>query len=312
MGLTNKKLLLAAEESPYGTSANPGGTAAIMVNDDLDIKPLDADELERTTLKPHFGARQKFLINKKVQFTFSVDVAGSGVAGTAPKWGRLLKACGFGETVVASTSTTYSLKTDNADIAGLTMVCHMDGQKHLATGCRGSAQLMGKVEEFLRFMFTFTGIYTSPSDVTLPTATWGNHVEPLHLDSVNTTNLSINSWAGACLSEVEFNLNNDISYRDLVGCTKQVRINGRSGNGKITIEAPSLATYNAFTAATNSAIGNVSFQHADAAGGSCLVTARCNFGAPEYADLDNINMLSLPVGLVPSSAGNDELTLVFT
>lgn len=312
MGQYSKRLLLAAIESPYGTSANPGGTAAIMVNDDLQITPLDADELERTTLQPHFGTRRKSLINPKVQFSFSVDVAGSGVAGTAPKWGRLLQACGFGETVVASTSVTYNLKTDNADIAGLTMVGFMDGQRHLATGCRGSAQLMGKVGEFFRVMFNMTGIYAAPTDAALPFATFGNHVDPLHVSNVNTTNLLVNGWNGACLSEFDFNLNNSTTYRELVGCTKQVRINDRQANGKIVIESPSLSAYNAFTAATTSAIGTVSFSHADSAGGSCAVTARCNFGAPTYADMDNTTMIDVPVGLVPSTAGNDELTLVFT
>jgi hypothetical protein len=214
--------------------------------------------------------------------------------------------------VVASTSVTYNLKTDNADIAGLTIAAHMDGQKHLATGCRGSAQFMGKVDEFFRVMFNMTGIYAAPTDVALPSATFGNHVDPLHVNNANTTNLLINSWNGACLSEFDFNLNNSINYRELVGCTKQVRVNDRQGNGKIVIESPSLATFNAFTAATTSAIGTVSFSHADSAGGSCAVTARCNFGAPTYADMDNITMLDIPVGLVPSTAGNDELTLVFT
>jgi hypothetical protein len=312
MGQYSKRLLFAAIESPYGTSANPGGTAAIMVNDDFQITPLDADELERTTLQPHFGTRRKFLINQKVQFSFSVDVAGSGIAGTAPKWGRLLQACGFSETVVASTSVTYNLKTDNTDIAGLTVAGFMDSQKHLATGCRGSAQLMGKVGEFFRVMFNMTGIYAAPTDAALPSATFGNHVDPLHVSNGNTTNLVVNSWNGACLSEFDFNLNNSTNYRELVGCTRQVRINDRQANGKIVIESPSLSAYNAFTAATTSAIGTVSFSHADSAGGSCAVTARCNFGAPTYADMDNITMIDIPVGLVPSTAGNDELILVFT
>ena len=214
--------------------------------------------------------------------------------------------------MVASTSVTYNLKTDNADIAGLTMVGFMDGQRHLATGCRGSAQLMGKVGEFFRVMFNMTGIYAAPTDAALPSATFGNHVDPLHVSNVNTTNLLVNGWNGACLSEFDFNLNNSTTYRELVGCTKQVRINDRQANGKIVIESPSLSAYNAFTAATTSAIGTVSFSHADSAGGSCTVTARCNFGAPTYTDMDNITMIDVPVGLVPSTAGNDELTLVFT
>jgi hypothetical protein len=171
---------------------------------------------------------------------------------------------------------------------------------------------MGKVGEFFRVMFNMTGSYAAPTDAALPSATYGNHVDPLHVSNVNTTNLLVNGWNGACLSEFDFNLNNSTTYRELVNCTNQVRINNRQANGKIVIESPSLSAYNAFTAATASAIGTVSFSHADSAGGSCAVTARCNFGAPTYTDMDNITMIDVPVGLVPSTAGNDELTLVFT
>jgi len=47
------------------------------------------------------------------EIAFEVSIAGSGTAGTAPSWGPLLKACGFYESLVASTSATYGPRTAN-------------------------------------------------------------------------------------------------------------------------------------------------------------------------------------------------------
>lgn len=312
MGLTRKRLLAAATENTYGSSANPGGTSAILVNDDLAITPLDADTLERSTIQPHFGARRKFLVNQKVKITFSVDLSGSGTAGTAPKFGRLIKACGFGETIVNATSVTYGLLSNNATTDSVSLAFHADGQKHLALGCRGTVKLSGKESEYAKLMFDFTGIYAAPTDVSLPSPTYGNQADPDVVNDVNITAISINGWGDACLSEFELDVKNSIIYRARPGCGKQVRITDRAGDGKIMIEAPALSAHDFFADAVASSIGTFSFQHGQTAGNICTVSARCNFGAPDYGDSDGIQMLNIPVGLVPSSAGNDELSMVFT
>ena len=43
-----------------------------------------------------------------VEFSFSVEMAGSGSIATAPRWGRLLQACGLEEVAVASVVTDAS------------------------------------------------------------------------------------------------------------------------------------------------------------------------------------------------------------
>lgn len=44
-----------------------------------------------------------------IEFTFSVELAGSGTIGTAPRWSSLLKACGMNEVAVSSISSDDSL-----------------------------------------------------------------------------------------------------------------------------------------------------------------------------------------------------------
>ena len=313
MGLTRKRLLVAALESTYGTSAAPVGADAILVEDDLKITPLESDSLERKIVQPYFGAKKKLIVKKRVKIEFSVELAGSGDAGTAPKYGRLLKACGMAETVVAATSVAYNPLTDNSSIASVSLAFHADGQKHLATGCRGNVKFTGKVNDIPKLQFEFMGIYNAPVDLSIPTPTFDTQAQPLELSQSNTTNLSINGYGSACLESIDFDLKQNVVYRELVGCTKQVRITDRQGEGKLMIEAPSIASHNFFADAVNSALGGISFTHGITAGNICAISIpNANFGAPTYGDSDGIMMLEVPFGMIPSSAGNDELTLTFT
>ena len=313
MGLTRKRLLLAASESSYGTSSNPIGTDAVLVEDDLKITPLEADSVERKLVQPYFGTRRKILVNQRVKVDFSVELVGSGAAGVAPRFGRLLKACGMAETVTASTSVAYGLLTDNSAIGSVSLAFHADGQKHLVTGCRGNVKLSGKLAEFPVLMFEFTGIYSPVVDAAIPTPTFANQATPVVFTQGNTTNLSINGWGNACLSDFELDLKNSVVYRALVGCTKQVRITDRMAEGKLTIEAPALADHDFFADANASAVGAISLQHGTTAGNICSISVpNANLYAPQYSDKDGIMMLDISFGMLPSSAGNDELALTFT
>lgn len=311
MGLTRKRLLIAATESTYGTSASPVGTDAILVEDDLKISPLESTALERKVIQPYFGKRRQLLTKKYVKIEFSVEFAGSGTAGTAPEYGRLLKACGMAETVVASTSVTYApLSTAGSSV---TMAFHADGQKHLALGCRGNVKFSAKVNDIPKLSFEFTGLYATPTDASLPTPTYDAQAQPVEFSQANTTNLTINGFTAGCLESFDFDLKNSVVYRELVGCTKQVRITDRSGEGKLMIEAPSISAHNFFSDAESSAQGAIGFTHGTAAGNIIAVSIPyANLGAPSYGDSDGIMMLEVPFGMVPSSAGNDELSLVYT
>ena len=175
MGLTRKRLLVAATEGTYGTSAVPIGTDAILVEDDLKISPLESTALERKVIQPYFGKRRQIVTKKHVKIEFSVELAGSGAAGTAPGFGRLLTACGFAETLVASTSATYAPVSSNSTTTSLSMAFHADGQKHLALGCRGNVKLTAKVNDIPKLQFEFMGIYSTPTDANLPTPTYSAH-----------------------------------------------------------------------------------------------------------------------------------------
>ena len=95
-------------ETTYGTDSTPTGTANAILVRNLEITPIQADAVERELIRGYMGNFEVLLANQRVEVTFDVEMAASGTAGTAPKWGPIMKACGNSETVVANTRVTYA------------------------------------------------------------------------------------------------------------------------------------------------------------------------------------------------------------
>ena len=102
--LTRKRLILAETELNYGVDPSLGAADAVLVRD-LNITPLQSDVVSRDLIRPYLGASEQLLANTRVECTFSVEMAGSGTAGTAPRYGSVLKACGMAETAVTPAVT---------------------------------------------------------------------------------------------------------------------------------------------------------------------------------------------------------------
>jgi hypothetical protein len=308
--LLRKRLILVETESTYGTDPTPDGADAVLVRD-LNITPQQSDTVSRDLIRPYLGASEILLANTRVECTFSVELAGSGTAGTAPQYGKALQACGLSETVVAATSVTYAPVSSNFD--SVTIHYNIDGVRHKVTGARGTFTLNANVGEIPTIDFTFTGIYNAPDDSALPTATYANQATPLIFKNGNTDTFSLLSYSG-CLQSVSMDLGNSIVYRELIGCDKEVLITDRSANGTVVVEAPTIAQKDYFAAAlTDGTLGNLTFQHGTVAGNIVdFSSTRVDIGDVSYSDQDGIAMLNMPYTAIPSTAGNDEFSLIYT
>jgi len=308
--LLRKRLILVETESTYGTDPTPDGADAVLVRD-LNITPQQSDTVSRELIRPYLGASEILLANTRVECTFSVELAGSGTAGTAPQYGKALQACGLSETIVAATSVTYAPVSSSFD--SVTIHYNIDGVRHKVTGARGTFTLNANVGEIPTIDFTFTGIYNAPDDSALPTATYANQATPLIFKNGNTDTFSLLSYSG-CLQSVSMDLGNTIVYRELIGCDKEVLITDRSANGTVVVEAPTIAQKDYFAAAlTDATLGNLTFQHGTAAGNIVdFSSTRVDIGDVSYSDQDGIAMLNMPYTAIPSTAGNDEFSLIYT
>jgi hypothetical protein len=309
MALTRKRLIQVKKEATYGTDSTPAGTDALLVRN-LEITPIEADVVSRDLIRPYLGNSPQLLANTRVSITFQVELAGSGTAGTAPRYGAILQACGLSETIVASTSVTYA--PVSSAFSSATIYFNNDGIRHILTGCRGTFTLNAEVGAIPTLDFTMIGIYNAPTDTALPSTTYSAQASPLIFRQGNTSGFQFFAHAG-CLQSVSLDIANETVYRELVGCIKEVQITNRAPNGTVMIEAVALATKDYFSLAQTETTGNLTFLHGTTAGNRVTLTAgQCDITNPTYGDQDGVQMLSIPYVAVPTTAGNDELSLSFT
>jgi len=104
---THRKILLAKTETTYGTDAGPTGAADAILTQNLVIKPV-MEFVERKTDRRALGKDLALNTSKYITFEFDVDLQSSGALGTAPAWGKLMKACGYSQTLATPITGTMT------------------------------------------------------------------------------------------------------------------------------------------------------------------------------------------------------------
>jgi hypothetical protein len=306
--LSRKRTILAKTEVTYGTDSVPTGTANAILVRNLNITPLNAELVSRDLIRPYLGASEQVLASSYVTVDFEVEMAGSGTAGTAPGYGPLLLACGMSAAISAGVSVTYT-PISSSTPPSVTLYYNIDGVLHRITGSRGTVELQIQVGQIPVFRFTFTGLYNAPADTAAPAVTYTAFQTPLAANGDNTSAFSLYSYSGA-LQSLSLNINNTINYRTLIGA-EDVQMTDRQVNGTAVFEAPTITQKDYFSLALGSALGNLAITHGTAAGNRVEITStRAKVVNPTYQDLNGIHMLQVPFNLIPSTAGNDEFSII--
>lgn len=305
--LSRKRTILAKTEVTYGVDPTPTGAANAILVRNLNITPLNAELVSRDLVRPYLGASEQLLASSYVTVEFEVEMAGSGTAGTAPAYGPLLLACGMAATTSAGVSVTYA--PVSASFGSATIYYNIDGVLHKVTGARGNVEMNIEVGQIPVFRFTFTGLYNAPTDTAAPAVTYTAFQTPLAANSDNTSAFSLYSYSGA-LQSLNVNLNNAINYRTLIGA-EDVLMTDRQVSGTAVFEAPTVAEKDYWSLALGSTLGNMGITHGTTAGNRVeIASTRAKVNNPSYQDSNGIHMLQTPFNLVPSTAGNDEISIV--
>ena len=305
--LSRKRTILAKTESTYGVDATPTGAANAILVRNLNITPLNAELVSRDLVRPYLGASEQLIASSYVTVDFEVEMAGAGAAGTVPAYGPLLLACGMAATTSAGVSVTYS--PVSSAFGSATIYYNVDGVLHKVTGARGNVELNVEVGAIPVFRFTFTGVYNAPTDTAAPAVTYTAFQTPLAANSDNTSAFSLFSYSGA-LQSLNVNLNNAVTYRTLIGA-EDVLMTDRQVSGTAVFEAPTVAQKDYWSLALGSTLGALDITHGTAAGNKVQISSsRAKINNPTYQDANGIHMLQTPFNLVPSTTGNDEISII--
>lgn len=309
--LVQNEVLLAKEEVTYNTDPTPtAATDAVLV-----ANPSWAHEglrmNERNTIHGTQAMRQHIFGGTLKSISFDVELKGSGTEGTAPEFGPLFKACGFTETIVASTSVTYDPSSTPADQKSITIYYFQDGLRNVLTGCRGSVTFSLETGAMAMASFTFTGHSGAPTDVALPSPTLDT-TEPL---AIKGASFSIDSFA-ACVNSLSIDMGISVITPACMNDSDgfgEITIGSRDCNGSFDPEAELVADEAFYTNFQN---GTKMAMTTGVIGATAGNRVQIDLDQVYYRDIapgdrDGIRTYEIPYGAVETS-GDDEFSLIFT
>nr|WP_272212402.1 phage tail tube protein [Marinicella sp. W31]MDC2878317.1 hypothetical protein [Marinicella sp. W31] len=299
-----KMAALAKIEDTYAVDAEPTAAEALIMTN-VTFTPIEGDEVSRDLMLPYLGNQGMIITGQYATLSGEIEIAGSGTAGTAPKYDSVLRACGLAQTVTVDTSVEYEIVEDGEEAASIYFIS--DKVQHVLLGARGNVSLNFTPKQIPRFTFTMTGLLGVIEDiVAMPAVTLAGWEKPLPVSKANTT-MSLHGWSSVAES-LALDLGNTVTPRFLIG-DELIAITDRVGTGTAVVEAKSLAEINWFAAAQDRTRGALSLVHGKTAGKIVEVSAPAvEIGKPSQGQTNNIVNYSLPLGLCPV-AGLDELKI---
>lgn len=309
-----RTLVRIAVETTAGTFEAPAAADAIIIADatfDVDYQPV-----QRNLLRPYFGHSGSLTGSQYHKLDFTTELSGSGAAGTAPAWGKLLLGCAFAETVTASTMVEYTPITDGRKTVSLEYF--IDGVLYKTKGAMGTVSFNlaegGRPE--LKFMFV--GAEESYTAVSAPATDFTAWLIPEVIKSGNTAQVTlggtyaagaITGGTGYCSRGLTLDMANDAKYKSMLGCAG-ADITDRAPTGHMALELSAAQEVTFRDAIAANTLTSISMLHGSAAGKQVLFYApgvrRTNLKAEDY---EGTLLSGMDLELQPIT-GNDELRIV--
>lgn len=307
------KVLLAKEESPYGSDPTP--TVAANAIEARNIRlAYKGDLQERGIQKSDISPVAPVIGKRWIEIAFEVEVKGSAAVGTAPRLGDLLEACGFAEAVSAGSSVTYTPSSSTMKSVTFYVYDIPDtgsARLHKITGARGNMNMRLEAGKLGIIEFTFQGIYNAPADIAAPAApTFETSVPPI----VQSASFILNDVSTLVMQAMNLDMSNEVTQSEDInsaGGIKSINIVARKPAGTFNPEAVLVATYGWWTDWIAATQRTLSVVVGSVAGNKCTITAP-KVTSDQITEGDRNGMLVDEVPFRCSrSSGNDEVQLKF-
>jgi len=237
------------------------------------------------------------------------------VATVQPYGATFAPAASSGYSIPANVLYTPVSTVDGVANTSSTLYCVRDKNLHKVTGFRGNLEIGGKLGEVGVITITGIGIYNAPVTATGTTYSYGAQSDALPIETGTTSALTF-LGSTPCLEEFTFNLNVKPTFRSLVGCSPNIMLKREAATGEVMVEEPEVANLDYHAKAldnTGASDGPFAVQQGGTAGNTSTLFVRKAAINDDLkrSDSDGTAMLGIPFMALPSSAGNDEVRLVF-
>lgn len=311
-------VILAKIETTYGTDPTPAGATDAMLVKNVVPDPLNAQNVPRDVITGYMGGFQQLVGNRHAEISFDVELVGGGTAGTAPKWGPLLRACAFAETITASIRVDYT--PISSAFESVTIYYYDDGLLHKITGARGNVTFKMGTGGIPTMSFSFKGLYNTPTAAANASPTLTGFKVPQVINEANSGDLTFGATHATATAPalvggtpypsmgIQFTPNNTVEHVPLQG-GESVEITARdaSCSFQLDLTAAQEASFMAdVEAATLTSIG---LSHGTVAGNKVLAfLPTVQKITPKKQDSSGKRLLGFDGRLVPGS-GNDEMRI---
>lgn len=303
-----KMLLLAKREVTPGTDSVPTAAANAILCRAMMPEPITAEQVQRNLIRPYKGNSGSLTVGEHRKFSCEVELAGSGVAGTEPKWGLLLESCGFAATTTVGTDVTYDLVSEGEPT--LTLYGYLDKTRFIVTNAKGTVSFELNAKGIPIMKYEFLGRYiVATEELAMPTdADFTDFLQPKTVGKTNTPTFTFHGQS-ACMSAFSVDIANALAWRELVNCAAP-HSPDRQPTGSVTMEMPSVAVKNWAEIVRESTTGACQLVHGVTPGNIVELNMPAVQCKPfTLQDDSGIAMLQMPFDINPV-AGNDELSIV--
>lgn len=317
--LVRNTAILAKIETTYGVDSVPTGGANAMLISNQQVNPLVANNVDRAVVRPFLGGSEQLVGTRYKEVSFDVELVGASAVGTAPAWGPLLRACGFAETVTASTRVDYL--PISAGWESISLYYYDDGVLHKLLGARGAVVMGAALGEIPKLQFRFVGIDGGDTAASNPSVTLTAFQVPEVVVDANSGDLTFGathspSGAPALTSGTTYpsqgltvDLGLAVNFTALLG-QETVDITDRQATGRVVMDltaAQEVSNMATVKAASGQSLG---LTHGSTAGKRVLFfMPSMQLINPSKVEQNGKRMIGYDFRVNPS-AGNDELRLV--
>lgn len=299
-----KKAVLIKPEATYGKDAVPDGMVNWIEARNISLTGYEAETADRNIVMPYMGNGGKIIISRWSKLSFDIALVGSGVAGTAPRWGALMLGALFAQTVTAATSTVFNLVSD--DPGSLTAYINIDGTLHAFIGSRGNVKGKIGAKGLPMLSFEFSSLYTAPVVGVMPTIDRAGWAVEEGVNAVNTGHVTVGG-VDLAFSELTWDCGNKVTRLDLPG-QREVMLSDRAASADLTVVAPALSVFNPYTLADQAIVMDISNVHGTVAGKKIKTVLKSKIVGVAEVEIEGMAAYKLTLSPEPVD-GNDEIVL---
>lgn len=291
---------------------------AILVTEMPDHQ-IQRDYVDRQLLRGYMGGSDQLIKARVADLRYKTEFWGAGVAGSIPGYGRLLRMCGFAQTVTAASHVLWTPVSSGFTMGAILFA--QDGVRYVSRGARGSVKFNMTAGDRPTMEFQMMGFDTNAYAAAVVGSVFGDWKRPRVINDANAGDIrvgcSLAGGTGAITGGtplvsrgLEIDVGNKLSHIQLLG-GEAIEITERNVTGSMTVELSPADEVAWRTAINNDETISLGFSYGTVAGERIGVYApkvqRIN---PERVDYEGRVLFKCELRFLPTTAGNDELSIV--